>query len=316
MRILNLTHSVFWFPEHFKRLLAEAGHTGETLYRSEGSMSAEKANQLWHEYKDYFDSFDAVMVSHVASWSRVFLQNGWKKPLYVWFFFRFDHDVPDLPEFYQLLMSARLQSNVKFFAATDYDLAYAKSRLPDFDAPVIRPFMHIENAGKKPVNCQNRFYLVGKHNESLFSDRLTEMQIPFYQQTWETGVPDLRGVKAVLHFPYVYATRSLIENLALENVYFLPSQQFLRDLDSTTPNYFWDGGLPDEARGDYSRSEWYLDKHRDLMIYFNSWEDLENLSRNAYLPEIIADKKAKIREFNARQYPIILKQWKSLLDGV
>jgi hypothetical protein len=313
MRILNLTHSEFWFPDHFKYLLSQVGHEGETMFRSEGHFSADKANQLWHEYQDYFNSFDAVLISHTASWSRVFLQNNWKKPLFVWFFFRFDHDVPDFEAYYDLLREAQSRPNIKFFAATEYDREYAQSRLKSFPLEIVTSFLVVDNDRKTSVPCQDKFYLVGKHNESLVQEALQNLQIPFYRQEWTTCVPDLRGVKGVIHFPYVYSTRSLIENLASENVYFLPDQKLLNELRRDIPAYFWDGGMPGEQRGDYSLTEWYGKAYPDLFVYFSSLEHLKDLSKNAYLKEIIMDKKSKIREFKAQHHEKTLKQWRGLL---
>jgi hypothetical protein len=283
------------------------------MFRSEGNFSEDKANQIWHELKDYFNQFDAILISHTASWSRVFLQNGWTKPLFVWFFFRFDHDVPDQQAYYKLLEDAKNRCDVHFFAATEYDRAYAQMKLKDLRLDIILPFLYVNNDEKKPVPCQDRFYLVGKHNESLVLDALANLQIPLYHQDWHAGPPDLRSAKGIVHLPYVYATRSLIENVASENVYFLPSQRFLWKLRRDIPNYFWDGGMAGESRGDYSLTEWYNQAYNGLFIYFDSFEELKNLSKNAYLPEIIADKKRLIREFKRIHYNKALKQWKELL---
>jgi hypothetical protein len=313
MRILNLTHSPHWFGDHFNRLLAETGHTGETMFHSEGNFSAAVADRLWNEHKDYFNQFDAISVSHLSSWCRVFLQNNWTKPLLVWFFFRFDHDVPDQEEYYNLLREARTRPNVKFFAATEYDRQYAQLKLKDFPLEIVTPFLTVNNDNKTPIPCGDRFYLVGKHNESLMLETLQNLQIPLYHQKWEAGVPDLRGVRGVIHFPYVYATRSLIENLALENVYFLPSQEFLWDLREHIPGFFWDGGLPGESHGDYSLTEWYGPAYDGLFVYYSSFEELKRLSDSPELGALIAEKKERIREFKARHYEKTLRQWKEML---
>ena len=237
-----------WFADHFDRLLAETGHTGETMYLSFANFSAEKADEIWHQYKDYFDSFDAILVSHIASWCRPFLQRGWTKPLFVWLFFRFDHDVPDRQEYYDLLRRGSQQPNVKFFAATEYDREYAKSKLGEFPLDIVTPFLHVDNGPKSEIPCgPDKFYLVGKHNESLVSDRLQSLGVPFYRQDWHSRVPDLRNVRGVIHLPYVYATRSLIENIALENVYFLPTPNLLNEFRRYVPGYFWDGGMPSDV---------------------------------------------------------------------
>lgn len=314
MRILNITHSPFWFPDHFAYLLAQTSHTGETWYHSEGNFSAETANRIWNEQKDYFNQFDAILVSHTASWCRVFLQNNWTKPLFVYFFFRFDHDVPDLDAYYDLLIDATFRPNVKFFAATKYDQQYAQNRLYRFSLEIITPFLTVNNENKTPIPCHDdKFYLVGKHNESLILPELQKLGIPFYHQKWETCVPDLRSARGIIHIPYVYATRSLIENVASENVYFLPNQALLGQLQRDVPGFFWDGGLPGEGYGDFSLSEWYNDAYENLFVYFSSFAELKGLSDNSCLQDIIAEKKRQIRLFKKWHHEKTLRQWKGLL---
>jgi hypothetical protein len=315
MKILNLTHSDFWLPGHFKYMLGQVGHTGETMFLPVANMNAQKADAIWAEHKDYFETFDAIFVSHLSTWSRVFLQNNWTKPLYVWLFFRFDFDIDDSAVYYDLLQQARnSRHNVKFFAATEYDRQYAQSRLgKDFSLDVIAPFVYIDNAEKTQIpSDSSTFYLVGKHNETLFADRLKQLGVPIYRQDWTASVPDLRGVRGVIHLPYVYATRSLYENLALENVYFLPTQQFLNTLRRERPDYFWDGGLAGEQRGDYSLSEWYREENRPLFVYFSSFENLKDISDSPDFDSLIAEKKRNIRVYKEWHYDKTLAQFQEV----
>ncbi len=311
MKIINLTHSPCWFDDHFKHLLVQTGHTGETLYRSEANFSADKANKIWRELKDYFESFDAVLVSHTASWSRVFLQNNWTKPLYIWFFFRFDHDVPDREEYYALLKTASSLPNVRIFAATETDKIYAERKL-HFSIPVIKPFICINNEPKTSIPCgEDAFYLIGKHNESLLADKLRELGVPIYRQDWTASVPDLRSVRGIVHFPYVFATRSFIENLALGNVYFLPTERLLNEFRGD-PNYFWDGTLvEDHLEGKYSLTEWY--QYDKLFVYFDSFEQLRDIHLSGIWKAAVFEKKILIQEFVERQNEKALREWADLL---
>jgi len=314
MRILNLTHSPCWFSDHFDKLLSETGHTGETMYLSFGNFSAKKADEIWNQYRDYFDSFDAILVSHIASWCRPFLQNNWTKPLFVYFFFRFDHDVPDVQAYYNLLREAQTKPNVKFFAATEYDHVYAESKLGKFQMDIVTPFLHVNNDNKTPIPCgSDKFYLVGKHNESLVTEALENLDIPFYRQDWHSKIPDLRGVRGIIHLPYVFATRSLIENISLENVYFLPTQTFLNELRRDFPSYFWDGGLPGEQHGDYSLAEWYNGAYPDCFVYFDNFENLKRMSDDPNFNDLIVEKKRIIHEFKTRHLAKTLIQWNTLL---
>ncbi len=313
MRILNLTHSEFWLPGHFKHLLEQTGHTGETLFLPIANFNAEKANLIWYEHRHYFSSFDAIFVSHLSTWSRVFLQNNWTKPLFVWFFFRFDYDIDDRAAYHDLLRQAKSMPNVKFFAATETDRVYAEEKL-GFAIPVIKPFVYINNDSKTAIPCDGEtFYLVGKHNESLFADKLRELGVSIYRQDWTTAIPDLRSVKAIIHFPYVFATRSFIENLAVGNVYFLPTQRLLNELRGSL-SYFWDSTLSQDHHGNYDLTEWYSPEHNQLFVYFDSLEELRDLQRSPGLNDTIAEKKMAIREFVQRQNDRALREWTELLQ--
>jgi hypothetical protein len=314
MKILNLTHSEFWLPGHFKYMLRQTGHTGETMFLPVANMNAQKADVIWTKYEDYFWTFDTIFVSHLSSWSRVFLQNNWTKPLYVWLFFRFDFDIDDPAVYYDLLQQARnSRHNVRFFAATETDRVYAEEKL-QFAIPVIKPFICINNELKTAIPCDSdTFYLIGKHNESLFVHEMQELGIPIYQQDWTSSIPDLRGVLGVIHLPYVFATRSFIENLALGNVYFLPTERFLNVL-RRSPGYFWDSTLSQDHHGDYHLTEWYSQEHNQLFVYFDSFEELRDLSKSPGLKDTIAEKKRAIRQFVERQNNRALREWTELLQ--
>lgn len=305
MRVLHVTHNDRWFPFHFEFMKKQLGLEGETFFRSISGMDATTADAIWHVYSDYFNSFDAVFVSHCASWSRVFLQNGWKKPLYVWLFFRFDHDVPDREVYYKLIKEAKSRPNVKFIAATEQDKLYANSVLGDFPVEVVPPFACTNTATKRKISCEGMFYLVAKHNESLFSSKLEALKIPIYKHDWHSFAPDLRGVKGILHMPYVCATASLYENWALENIYFLPTESFLRTL-CTAPNYFWDSH---GERGDFSQTEWYREENKPLFIYYSSFEELKQMSDDPNLNSLFANRKRNLRDANQQRLEETQKKW-------
>ena len=59
-------------------------------------------------------------------------------------------------------------------------------KLKDFPLEIVTPFLHVNNDEKKPIPCgEDKFYLVGKHNESLILEALQNLQIPLYHQEWE-----------------------------------------------------------------------------------------------------------------------------------
>jgi hypothetical protein len=59
-------------------------------------VTHDRAQKSWNKYKDYYNSFDAILTSDTCPVSRTFLQNGWTKPLIIWICNRFDYAM--LPE--------------------------------------------------------------------------------------------------------------------------------------------------------------------------------------------------------------------------
>ena len=75
-----------WFipdlPVHF---LDGVAH-GNALY----NIGHERAERIWNLHKEYFEQFDVIITSDTAPLARIFLQNGFKKPLIIWICNRFD----------------------------------------------------------------------------------------------------------------------------------------------------------------------------------------------------------------------------------
>ena len=55
------------------------------------NIGHQRAETVWNRHKDYFDKFDVIVTSDTAPLSRIFLQNGWRKPLIIWVCNRFDY---------------------------------------------------------------------------------------------------------------------------------------------------------------------------------------------------------------------------------
>lgn len=322
MRILHISsHGRFgYFQEHTEFICEQLGHTCETQQIADKALTADKANEWWKNYSAYYDSFDAVFVSHIANPSRIFLQNDWKKPLYIWLEFRFDYFHPpeevsaaDRDAYYKLIQQAQFKSNVKIFAASESDKAYAQRRLGEFPIDVVPFLVYATNDTKIKIPCgKDTFFVVSKHNETVFMDlkkRLDELGIPAYKHEWSLGQPDLRGVKGIIHIPYHHTPRSLYENLALENVYFLPSVSFWRALHECE-NFFWD--VPDAPYEEIKLAEWYSDEYKDLFVYFSSFEHLKEISNDRFLPDLIAAKKRYIREFNQQHNSETIEKWRRI----
>src|SRR5208337_261486 len=147
MRILHVGTSSSqgsnWFEDHFNYICAQLGHTGETRIIPDYSITSSKADIWWRLGAEYFNSFDSVFISHLAQTSRIFLQNGWQKPLNVWLYFRFDYFDPTYEEdknlYHQQIRAAHSLPNVKFFAASEHDRDYTQRILGMPAVEIVEP---------------------------------------------------------------------------------------------------------------------------------------------------------------------------------
>jgi hypothetical protein len=317
MRILHVTGNIDWWPYHFEQLCQRLGHTGETfhLYGEAGmrhlELTTAAANDVWNRNKDYFNSFDAVFVSHLANGAQIFLQNNWPKPLYIWFYFRFDHCAPEPARYYALLREAANKPNVKMFAATEQDRIYVQTRLGQIPLDIVPPLSVVDSSIKAAIPCgTDKFFLGGKHNDTMQKGNLEALGIPLYHHPWGAQ-PDCRGVRGILHFPYVNMTKTMSENLAIENVYFLPDDALFNHFRRTVPTYFWDGHV-EITELDFRRTAWYNDVGRKLFVYYSSFEELKRLSDSPDFVSMLAEKKAAIREHN--QTCGTLEKWERIFS--
>lgn len=120
----------------------DGSSTGGAIY----NIGHERAEKVWNLHKDYFEQFDAVITSDTAPLSRIFLQNGWKKPLIIWVCNRFDYyDAASLDchfpdqEYYDLFKQAATMPNVKIISYTPYEHIYAAQKGIDIGTLTIKP---------------------------------------------------------------------------------------------------------------------------------------------------------------------------------
>jgi hypothetical protein len=333
LKIIHVCSDAHWFQEHFEYLLGVTGHTGETLMENPhtlavkmgkppGNISIKEWGNVWTLYADYFDSFDAAFVSIVDAWALPFLLNNWTKPLYIWLSFKHDADIlgEEWSEYNAILRAAKQKPNVKFLALNDMDRHYIQmpSKLgPDFSVDLAPPFWFKNMAGKekKPI-VQNKLYVYGRHNENLVLPNLIKEGIDFYRHEWNQGAIDLTGIKGMIHFPYQAHPRSFYENMALTNIYFLPTVNFQKDLilEGCRKNdgYFWDNF--GELWHNFHKTEWYKPEHAQFFVYFSSFRELKQISELANLDAMIEEKKRNLKAFAERHNLDALKKWKEILS--
>ncbi|MFC1842086.1 class I SAM-dependent methyltransferase [Candidatus Dependentiae bacterium] len=264
--------------EHF-----DGASTGNKVY----NIGHERAKRVWEKHKDYFDQFDVIVTSDTAPLSRIFLQNGWKKPLIIWACNRFDYCdwgsrdcvFPD-QEYYNLMNKANNQENVKIIPYTDYEYIYAKRKNVNLGTRTIKPI----GAKEKEVGLdfKSRIPEYIKKNETIFVyPRLPGNVMRYVKNSCEklgiktfTGVyngpEDLKGFKGIIYYPYAFSNLATFENFQRGLIHFVPSEKFIRSERAKRRPFRCC------VSGNFKECEWYQDQYKDVIVYFDSWQDLKD----------------------------------------
>jgi len=243
------------------------------------NIGEKRANDLYNQYKDYFDSFDVILTSDTAPLSRIFLQNNFKK-LIIWICNRFDYaemstndcEFPDI-KYYELFKNAITLPNVKIASYTEFEHIYANKKgipLSDF---TIKPIGNNLWGDISISSGDDTFFIPDYHNDTIFMNlkqKCIDLGINVYQGRYN-GPNDLKKFKGIIHIPYAWSNLALFENLQNNLIYFIPSKCFLLEL-SKMSNFWWQNCNYLEKYIEYS--EWYHKDYEECFVYFDSWEDL------------------------------------------
>jgi hypothetical protein len=274
-----------------------------------------RAKEVWDKNKDYFNSFDLIITSDTAPLSRIFLQNGYKGKLIVWICNRFDYPnrdgFPD-SEYFYLWNSSLNSKKVQFISYTPFEYIYARQRginLSDFVIKPIAGSAYIKsNNHLKETNKKDRFFIPPYHNDSIYmnlKDKCNSLGLECFAGRYN-GPFDLKTYKAVIHIPYAWSNLALFEAFYLGLPYLIPSYDFLIKL-STGHNFFWS---PPFQAINLKYAEWYCDEFKDLLIYFDSWEDLKDKANNINFNVV----RERIRAFHEVYEKKELLKWEGIFN--
>lgn len=282
---LDLT-SWYVLSSDLPRMHFDGKTTGNAVY----NLTHQRALDVWNKHKDYFYQFDAIITSDTAPLSRIFLQNGWEKPLIIWINNRFDYydgasldgPFPDA-EYYDLFRRALNQKNVRVIGYTEYEHHYAGLKGVHTDGFTIKPL----GTTKANFRDDGRSYIpqdVVKSETLFIYPRLDENQLVHLKQqcaqlgfkTYSgvyNGPCDLDGFKGIIYFPYAWSNYAVYENMERGLIHFVPSVHFIRTMAQTNlPIKYITLDL-------FHLIEWYKPEYKDLLVYFDSWQDLRNKVR-------------------------------------
>lgn len=322
-KVLSIDVETWFIPDLARERWDPLTENRNSLY----NMGHERAQRLWEDLAAEFDRFDAILTSDTAPLARIFLQNGYKKPLIIWICNRFDYTdthsldcpFPD-SEFYALFAAACGQENVQVISYTPFEHHYARSKgietkglLITPCAPLLGPGLMALQHSQIPAHVDRKasFFLPPYHNENKFMDlsaHFQKLNIPHYRGRY-AGPLDLEGFKGIIHLPYNWSNLALFENLALGIPYFIPSRGFFKQLVSQG-NYFH-GDLGQLLREDlFDLSEWYAPDRAALFTYFDSWEDLKKKIEEADFGML----RAKTLAYAQTYRTTMLDRWKTVFE--
>lgn len=310
-----------WYLPDLPPRFFDSETEGNTLY----NVTQERAERIWQKHCDAFNKFDVIITSDTAPLTRIFLQNGWKKPLIIWICNRFDYADEATSEglfpdeaYYDLFKAACFSSNVQVVAYTAFEHHYAKSKGIDTGELIITPCALDIDDNKAsfmtaiPCNIvkEQTFFLPPYHNEIHFIDlqrHCETLGIKTYCGRY-AGDRDLEGFKGI-HLPYSWSNLALFENINRGLPYLLPSRKFFLELVQQG-NYFHPSLSALVQEDLFDLSEWYSPAHADLFIYFDSWSDL--IEKSTALEANYTAFREKIRSRAAAIQKTMLKRWDTL----
>lgn len=245
-----------------------------------------RADTIWEDNKDYFNSFDVIVTSDTGPLSRIFLRDTFEKKLIIWVCNRFDYadnatndcNFPD-SAYYTLFREATSKPNVRIAGYTDFENIYMKQKgveVKNIIKPTGKaPYKIFSSPIPETIDRKMTFFIPPYHNDSVFmnlQDKVNELGILSYCGRYG-GPNDLKTFLGVIHIPYAWSNLALFEMMHRGIPYYVPSLSFLLNL-SNKPNFFWS---PPFQKQYLSISEWYHSDHSDIINYFDSWEDLKRI---------------------------------------
>ncbi len=282
------------------------------------NITHQRALDAWNNYKDYYRQFDLIITSDTCPISRVFLQNNWDKKLIIWICNRFDYShgsnsgFPD-KEYYNLINDVKNRPNVKIIGYTPFENYYANNiRNLNIGNNVIKPIGKISSIYSNYKSTiiddkQDTFFVGSYHNDNIMmnlKEKILELGINVYNGRYN-GPLDLAEFKGVIHIPYAWSNLALFEAIQLGITYFIPSINFLKEL-KIGKSFFWSPPYKEEL---LYLSEWYCDNHKDIIIYFDSWNDLVNKTNNFDYNS----HKEKLIKFGEQHENNMLELWREIL---
>lgn len=264
------------------------------------NMTKERSQAAYERHKDYYNSFDVIIVTDTVPLSRILLEGGYKGKLIICATNRFDYAdsrEPGFPddEYYELMEKSFKPFNINkiIIANNCFDYFYALQKKVN---------MHnVLYFAQKPIYRKNKkgYYMPTYHNDKLFN---------LYEICKRQGLDvttgrykdkhELAGYKAIIHIPYTWNSIALWDALSVGIPYYVPDNDLIHALSKNKGFWFQNANyLPTMI----NMCEFY---YHEFIRYFSS---LENI------PDIEIDHK-KIYNEAEKLFKLNQEKWINILN--
>lgn len=274
---LNWNLTSLYVQEHLPKEKFDGVTKNNGIY----NITAQRAKNIWRRHQTYFNQFDIIITSDTAPLSRIFLQNNYQGQLIIWVCNRFDYydkssgerGFPD-QAYYDLLSRATRNPKVKFIAYNEFETFYALNKNVDIGNDCIKPCGFSWGSLNQYHKIVPTDFFIPPYinNQKLDLIKICKQyQIPTVSFHYD-GPECLKNAKGIINIPGAWSNFALFENLANGVPYFVPSKKFMLHLlehGAWMPNSNF-------AKDSLHLSEWYCSEMQDVLIYFDSWDDLKH----------------------------------------
>ena len=241
------------------------------------NMTPPRSEQVWEKEKDYFNSFDTIIVSDTIPLARPLLDN-YDGNIILYISNRFDYGDTKDPEvfpdedYYNEMSKSRL--NVKVIANNYFDKWYAEERRFMVDG-VIK-----SATPPHPPIKKERYYVPVYWNDNLF-DLATKCS-HLNPLTGRYGDGQLDTFKAIIHIPYTWASIALYDALAAGVPYYVPTPRLLMELYPTKDFWFQNANY---LKKYINLCEFYRKENSIFVKYFDSFDEIKDIEADGIYEE-------------------------------
>ena len=215
----------------------------------------------------------------------------------------------------RLLRCAKNKKSVYTIPYTDFESLYAAHKNVTFNHATIQPSGMFSSEPKPSdipthIDKSKTFFIPPYLNDASMNltQQCSQLNIKTYNGRYN-GPGDLAGFKGIIHIPYAWSNLAFFENMQSGIPYFIPSITFmLTHFEKGT--IWWPNG--NYFKDNYHYSEWYHEKHSEIITYFDSWDDLKYKIESTDFDVL----RTNIQQYALEHQKNVLEQWKTIFTEI